>query len=90
MKFIEAIKLVLSLFPVIVQAVKTVEEMFPAGGLGAEKLAIVREMLEAAYAMATDISGAFEQIWPTVQKIIDTVVGIFNRTGVFRHEGTTA
>ncbi len=47
-----------------------------AAGLGAEKLAAVRKIIEATFEGASEI-------WPTIEKVISVLVGLFNSTGVF-------
>jgi hypothetical protein len=84
MKFLQIAKLIISLLPIIIEAVKAVEEAIPGNGKGEQKLAMVRAALESAYEVSTDVDVTFVQIWPQVQKIVTSIVEAFNAVGVFK------
>lgn len=84
MKFLQIAKLIISMLPIIIEAVRAVEDAIPGNGKGEQKLAMVRVALEAAYEMASDLDVTFVQIWPQIQKIIGSVVSAFNTAGVFK------
>jgi len=84
MQFLQTVKLIISLFPVLLEAVKAAEAALPGGGNGAQKLALVRVIIESAYALAGDVKEAFDKIWPALEKVVDAVVAAFNVTGIFR------
>jgi len=69
--------LVLQIVPAIIAVVKALEEAAGQAGIGKEKLATVRQILEVAY-------DGVSEIWPYVEKIIGVVVGFFNAVGVFK------
>lgn len=69
--------LVVQLIPALIELIKTLEIALPNAGMGSEKLKTVRQIIEAAY------EGAAE-IWPTVEKVISALVGLFNAAGVFK------
>lgn len=81
MNFLEVFKIIAQLLPLIIQAIKAIEEAIPGAGAGEQKLAAVREILESV----TEFAGgeAISQIWPTLQKVISSLVALFNKTGVF-------
>jgi hypothetical protein len=83
MHFIQTAKLILSLLPLILEAVKAVEAALPEGGMGAQKLGLVRQTLQAAFDIADDGFASFEKVWPALEKTIGAVVGLFNTAGVF-------
>jgi hypothetical protein len=83
MQFIQTARLILSLLPLILEAVKAVEAALPEGGLGAQKLGLVRQTLQAAFDIADDGFASFEKIWPALEKTVTAVVGVFNTAGVF-------
>jgi hypothetical protein len=83
MQFIQTARLILSLLPLILEAVKAVEAALPEGGLGAQKLALVRQTLQAASDIADDGFDNFEKVWPALEKTIGAVVAMFNKTGLF-------
>lgn len=68
--------LIVQMIPALITLVKELEAAMPKAGVGAEKLAAVRKIVEASF------DGAME-IWPVVEKVIGTLVGLFNSTGVF-------
>jgi hypothetical protein len=84
MKFIAAARLIVALMPILVAAIKSAEELFPEGGNGATKLALVRGLIESAYATASDTEATFDEIWPTLKRAIDSIVAAFNSARVFR------
>lgn len=84
MNFIEVFKLILSLFPLIINAVKTIEVVLPQSGKGAEKLALLQEMLSKSYEVSNQAYGTFEQVWPTIKGTIEGVVKLFNSVGIFK------
>lgn len=65
---------VLRLLPLIIEAIKAIESAVPDGGKGEEKLAALRSILEAA-------DSAIAQLWPTIEKIVGTLVALFNKVG---------
>lgn len=77
MSAFEILRTVLSLIPALVDAIKAIEEAIPGQGKGEQKLAAIRQIIEATYDRATDL-------WPYVERTITTLVGLFNATGVFR------
>lgn len=84
MKYLEILKLLLSLGPSLIAFVRALEEALPAGGQGAAKLAAVRGFAESAFASAQDVTGSFEQAWPALQSAVDVLVSFFNTAGVFK------
>lgn len=84
MNFLEIIKLVLSLFPLIIQVVQAIENAIPAGGNGAVKLDLIKTTLQSAYDASNKSYGQFESIWPVLQGMVNGVVTAFNATGIFK------
>lgn len=85
MQFLTIVKTILSLFPLIVQAITTVEAQVSISGQGAAKLDLIKQVLSGSAEISDDMSnGKFDQVWPAVQKTIGAVVGLFNATGVFK------
>lgn len=84
MQFIQTARLILSLLPLILEVVRAVEAALPEGGLGAQKLALVRQTLQAAFDVAEDSFGSFEKLWPALERTVTAVVGVFNTAGVFK------
>ena len=76
MSWLTTATMILNLLPALITAMKAIEEAIPGQGQGEQKLAAIRAILEATNAQI----GA---VWPTIQKTIDVLVGLFNKTGVF-------
>lgn len=69
--------LVLKMLPVIIAAIKVIEEAIPGNGQGEQKLAMLRQILELA-------DGTITNIWPTIEGLVKVLVKTFNDTGVFK------
>ena len=67
---------ILNLIPAIITAMKALEEAIPGKDLGGEKSAAIKGILEAT-------NSQIGTYWPFIQKTIDVLAGLFNRTGVF-------
>jgi len=67
---------VLQIVPALIGVIKAIEDVMPEGGQGVEKLALVRDIMGQAY-------DGLDDIWPTLVKVIETVVATFNRLGIF-------
>ena len=68
---------VLKLLPVIIEAIKAIEQTLPGQGSGEKKLALLREVLEVTDSSVT-------ALWPTLSKVVDVLVKTCNATGVFQ------
>jgi hypothetical protein len=84
MKLLTILRTVISLMPVLIQAIKAAEDALPGKGKGELKLAMIRGVLESAYSMATDADLAFDEVWPAIQKAVKAIVEAFNSAGVFK------
>lgn len=84
MQVLQTIKLVLSLLPMILDVVRAIEAALPDGGKGEQKLALVRQAIEAGCSVATDTVGTFEAMWPALEKTVTAVVAMFNAVGAFK------
>lgn len=81
--FIEIMRLIAQILPLVIEIIKAVEKEVPEAGKGQEKLALVRELLQVAYEQGGSLSESFDELWPTLKKVIDSVVAAFNRLGIF-------
>ena len=84
MQFFEILKLVIGLLPILIQAIKAVEQAIPESGKGADKLELIKGVVQTAYDTSNKLSVSFEQLWPTVSGTIQTIVKTFNNTGAFK------
>lgn len=69
--------MILNLIPALIQAIKAIEEAIPGSGKGEEKLSAIRSILESVDSSAT-------KLWPQISAVIGVLVGLLNRTGVFK------
>lgn len=83
MQFIQILKLVISLFPLIIDAIKAVEAAIPDSGKGAEKLELIRNVVQTSYDTSNKLVAPFEQLWPAFEGTIRAIVNAFNKTGIF-------
>lgn len=67
---------ILNLIPAIITAMKALEEAVPGKDMGGEKSAAIKSILEAT-------NSQIGTYWPLIQKTIDVLAGLFNKTGVF-------
>jgi len=84
MQFIAILKLIISVLPLIITAIKLIEDAMPGTGKGEEKLIAARAIIESAYQASTDASVKFDAVWPVMKKTISGLVAAFNASGVFK------
>jgi hypothetical protein len=60
----------------VIELVKIVEKLMPEKGKGAEKLSLVRAMVEEAV-------GDIQEIWPQIERVIAIFVKLANAAGTF-------
>ena len=72
--------MILNLIPALITAIKAIEDAIPGSGKGEEKLSAIRAILEAVDASAA-------KLWPQISAVISVLVGLFNRTKVFKTDG---
>ena len=69
--------LIVQLIPAVIALLKEIESVIPQSGQGTAKLEAVREILEVT------VDG-FKEIWPALEKVIASLITLFNTTGVFK------
>lgn len=75
------------LLPLILQAIHTVETVYPATGSGATKLGVVLSTVDAAVKAAPEIAQHAEAIKAPAQNLVGSIVGILNATGAWQKSG---
>jgi hypothetical protein len=68
---------ILNLIPAIIAAMKALEEAVPGKDQGGEKSAAIKAILEAT-------NSQIATYWPMIQKGIDILASLFNKTGTFQ------
>jgi hypothetical protein len=84
MSLFEYLGWVKRLWSMVVDIVKLIEETIPDDGAGKEKLAAFDLMLKAAIEKAEDIDAEFDKLQPVAHDIVNVVVALFNKTGLFK------
>lgn len=83
-RFVVILKALLTILPAVIEAIRAIEAAIPASGKGADKLAVLRELIAGAYDTAGDVGVAFADLWPTIERTVASVVALFNKAGVFK------
>lgn len=84
MQFIEILKLIISILPLLIEAITTVENAIPGKSNGEAKLAVIKSVIETVYQSSNDISVKIDKLWPAVQSVISGLISAFNSTGLFK------
>jgi hypothetical protein len=81
----KALSIVLTLFPVILSAVKAVEDAIPLPGAGKQKLDLVLNVVKQAFDASADLSHAFswDKLVALVVPMIANIVSLHNQLGLF-------
>ncbi|MCC6389113.1 MAG: hypothetical protein IT167_00820 [Bryobacterales bacterium] len=76
----------LNLLPVLLAAVKAVEEAIPLPGQGKQKLDLVLDVIKSAYDAGTDLSAKFswEKLVTLIVPMINQIVALHNTLGLFQ------
>ncbi len=76
---------ILKLFPVVLGAVKAVEESVPLPGQGQKKLDLVLNVVQQAYEGSTELSQSFswDKLVAVVVPMIANIVNAHNELGLF-------
>ena len=82
----KTLQLIFRLFPLLLSAIKAVEEAIPLPGQGKKKLELVLDVLKSAYDAGDELLRSFS--WDRVVEIavplITKIVGLLNALGVFQ------
>lgn len=90
MKFLEIARIVFALLPAIMNAVRDIEGAIPVAGKGADKLRAVLEIVEGIFAVSGQVGATFAECKPAIERAVSAVVGLANRTGLFKTSQPTA
>lgn len=77
MKYITTLKIIFDLIPTLIVAMKAIEDAIPGNGKGEQKLAAIRQIVEAT-------NDSLKELWPMLEKTINILIGLFNATGAFK------
>jgi hypothetical protein len=73
---LQTAKTILTLFPLLIEAIVAIEKYIPKEKVGDIKLDVIKQVLILT-------NDAFTDLWPIFEKIIEVVVKAFNITGMF-------
>jgi hypothetical protein len=73
---LQTAKTILTLFPLLIEAIFAIEKYIPKEKVGDIKLDVIKQVLILT-------NDAFTDLWPIFEKIIEVVVKAFNITGMF-------
>jgi hypothetical protein len=78
--------IVLKLLPVLLVAIKAVEEAIPLPGQGKVKLDLVLDVIQSAYNASTELAKefSFEKLVTLVVPMINQIVALHNALGLFQ------
>ena len=78
--------IILKIFPLVLAAVKAVEEAIPLPGQGKKKLDLVLDVLKSAYDASTELTSGFswEKLVTVVVPMIERIVALHNALGLFQ------
>lgn len=80
MNALAVLKLIASLLPTLISLIQSVEQAIPESGKGAEKLALVKNIL-----ISTD--STLTPAWPAIESVVGAIVSLFNSIGTFSKLG---
>lgn len=81
--FLEIIKTVVMILPSLVSLIEIIEGLFPESGKGAEKLSLLKNIIQIIYEATKAIEVPFNELWTVLQRVVDAIVAVFNKTGKF-------
>jgi len=73
----QQLKLIVQILPTLIELIRSIEAVLPEAGIGKQKLQFVRELIQS---VAPELLDA----WPTIEKVVATIVGLFNQLGFFK------
>ena len=79
-KFLETVKIVVALYPILMETVKRLEEALPEPGHGPKKLEQLKAILAASYDKMDDAKMKFEEVWPSINMVVTAIVTMLNTT----------
>ena len=79
MSYINLLKAFVALLPIIVEMVRTLDDIGGGEGTGKEKLALVIETVKAAFEQVKDIGISWERLEPLVRAAVERILKIIRR-----------
>lgn len=67
---------IVKLIPALISLITEIEKVVPVNGQGSAKITAIKGIMEATY-------DGVNEMWPALEKVIATLVNLFNVTGQF-------
>jgi hypothetical protein len=83
-RFLQLLELAVKLLPMIVAAVKAIEDAVPVAGQGPSKAELLKAMIDAAYEAGGEDLPPLASVFGLVDKLTGGVVALFKRAGIFK------
>lgn len=83
-RFLQGMELAIKLLPMIVAAVKAIEDAAPVAGQGPSKVELLKAMVEAAYEAGGDDLPPLSSVFALVNKLTGGIVTLFKQAGIFK------
>ena len=82
MNFLQILKLIVQILPLIIETMKTIEATIPQAGVGAAKMAFVKGLITDVSDIAEDVD---KKVFATaIEKAINLAVTLMNTVGIFK------
>ncbi len=82
-RFLQLMELAVKLLPIVVSAVKAIEDAAPVAGQGASKAELLKAIIDAAYEAGGEDLPPLASVLGLVNKLTGGVVALFKRAGIF-------
>ena len=82
-RFLQVMELAVKILPMVVVAVRTIEDAAPVPGQGTSKAEVLRSMVAAAHEAAGDDFPPLASVLSMVDKLTGSVVILLKRCGIF-------
>lgn len=77
-QILATVQAILMLLPLIIQAIDALENLFPQQGIGAQKLGVLKSMIQSAYETTGSVTTGFATLWPAIEKVVSSIVSVKN------------
>lgn len=79
LNFFTIMKIILGMLPMLRELVIILEALLPATGSGAQRLALLKAIIEKAIDVSDDVTTPFARLWPLVEKVVSVLVPMLTK-----------
>jgi hypothetical protein len=83
-RFLQGLELTVKLLPIIIAAVKSIEEAAPVADQGPSKAEFLKSMIHGAYEAGGDDLPPLPTVIALVDKLTGGIVTLFKQAGIFK------